>query len=193
VSDRGLSGANTTEATAGLKRPCILYEGEFASGWLRLWSGVGDLAWNTYTWQGRGQLLEISPLSEGDDIVARGMKVTVVASTGIVATALGSFRQGMPGRVYLGFLNAAGALADDPILLFEGRADVQTFERQPDRARVTVAYEDELVDLLRPRIRRYTYEDQLLTDPTDGFFRHITALQDLSIVWGSDLNKEIGD
>jgi hypothetical protein len=193
VTNREISVANEAAVTAAVKRPCILYEGEFASGWLRLWSGVGDLAWNGYTWIGRGQLLEISPLSEGDDIVARGMKVTAAAAVDIVATALGSFRQGATGRVYLGFLDSAWQLEDDPLLLFEGRADVQTFARLPDRALVTVAYEDELVDLLRPRIRRYTYEDQLLTDPTDGFFRHMTALQDLSIVWGSDLNKEIGD
>jgi hypothetical protein len=189
VSNRNLSVATAAAATAALKRPCILYEGEFSSGWLRLWSGVGDLAWNGYTWEGRGQLLEISALSEGDDIVARGIKVTAVASTSIVAAALGSFRQGKIGRVYLGFLDAAGALVDDPMLLFEGRADVPDIERLPDRARVTISYEDELVDLLRPRIRRYTYEDQRLTDPTDGFFRHITALQDLSIVWGADLNR----
>jgi hypothetical protein len=190
---RGLTATNESAVTARTVRPRLLYEGEFGSGWLRLWTGIRELSWNGYTWQGRGALLEISPVSEGDDIVSRGLTVTAAAVVDILAVALGSFRQGLTGRLYLGLFDAAEQLEDEPILLFEGRADVNTFEREADRARLSITYEDELVDLLRPRIRRYTYEDQRLTDPTDGFFRHITALQDVSIVWGSDLNREIGD
>ena len=40
-------------------RPVIFFEGEFASGWVRLWSGLGDVSWNGRTWSGAGSLLGI--------------------------------------------------------------------------------------------------------------------------------------
>lgn len=193
MTDRGLTAANAAALAAQPIRPALLFEGEFESGTLYLWSGVGDLVWDGHTWQGAGGLLKVSSVSEGDDIASRGITVSLTASTSIVSVALGSARQGKPGRLYLGLFDAAGSLVDSPFLLFSGRLDVPEIARGADRCTVSITYEDELVDLLRPRIRRYTYEDQRLTDPTDGFFRHITALQDVSIVWGSDLNKEIGD
>lgn len=185
MSDRALTAAHLAAVTAGTVRPGVLFEGEFASGWLRLWSGIGDLVWSGNTYQGAGELLSVSAVSEGDDLASRGVQVSLTASASIVSAALGSARQGKPGRVYLGLFDAAGALVDDPVLLFEGRLDVPEIARGVDTCTVTIAYEDELVDLERPRIRRYTPEDQALDDATDRGFEFVTALQDLSVVWGS--------
>lgn len=185
MTSRGLSAGNAAQAAASVKRPCVLFAGEFASGWLRLWSGVGDLAWGGYTWQGAGELLEVSALSESDEVVSRGVQVSLTASSSIVSAALGSARQGKPGRVYLGFVDAAGALVADPVMLFEGRLDVPEIEPGTDTCTVTIAYEDELAALDRPLIRRYTPEDQKLDDATDRGFEFVTALQDVSVAWGS--------
>jgi hypothetical protein len=27
-------------------RPVIFFEGQFASGWVRIWSGLGEVSWN---------------------------------------------------------------------------------------------------------------------------------------------------
>lgn len=37
-------------------RPILFFEGEFASGWVRIWSGWGDLDWNDRRWTGVGSL-----------------------------------------------------------------------------------------------------------------------------------------
>ena len=45
--------------TEELVRPCIFFEGVFASGTERLWPGLGEIAWNGQTWQGAGVLMGI--------------------------------------------------------------------------------------------------------------------------------------
>lgn len=62
---------------AQVVRPVLLFEGQFASGWLRLWTGVGDLIWSGQTWTGAGQLLAIGALAETSEIVASGTTVTL--------------------------------------------------------------------------------------------------------------------
>jgi hypothetical protein len=185
MSTRGLSAAQNAALAADTIRPAMLFEGQFATGWVRLWSGLGNFVWGGNTYIGAGEFLSCSTVDEGEGVASRGVQVTLSASASLVSAALGSARQGMPGRVYLALFDAAGALVDQPVLLFAGRMDVPTFARSGDRATITLAYEDELVDLERARIRRYTPEDQALTDPADRGFDFVTALQDVSVVWGS--------
>ena len=38
-------------------RPVIFFEGAFASGPVRLWSGLGEIGWAGQSWSGAGALL----------------------------------------------------------------------------------------------------------------------------------------
>lgn len=184
MSTREIPSAVAAALAESTLRPAMLYEGEFVGGWVRLWTGIGDLAWGGNTYLGSGEFLSCSTVEEGEGVAARGVQITLMAKASLVSAALASARQGAPGRVYLALFDAAGAMIGDPVLLFAGRLDVTSFSRAADRATITIAYEDELVDLERPRIRRYTPEDQALDDPTDRGFEFVTALQDASVVWG---------
>ena len=162
----------------------VLFEGEFASGWVRLWSGVGTLSWDGKSWSGVGTLLGISGIDETNEIRASGLTVSLSGvPSDLLSAALGDARSGKTGRVYLAFFSG-GSIVADPILQFEGRLDVPAIEDGPDTATISISYESELIDLERARERRYTPEDQAIDFPGDLGFDYVAALQDAQITWG---------
>jgi hypothetical protein len=81
---------------------------------VRVWSGVGPITWNGYTWTGIGQLGSISAIDKGWTIKAKGITLTL---SGIDPTLLGEFSLGQPVTVYLGLFNASSLIAS-PITSF---------------------------------------------------------------------------
>lgn len=185
MSDRTLHASTLAALASSTLYPAMMFEGEFVGGWVRLWTGVGDLSYGGNTYLGVGAFLSCSSIDEGEGTASRGVQVSLTATSSLVSAALGSVKQGATGRVYLAFFDNLGVMQGTPVQAFAGRLDVPEISRAGDRCTVSISYEDELVDLERARIRRYTPEDQALTDPTDRGFEFVTALQDASVVWGS--------
>lgn len=182
---RNLPTAFATALDAQVLRPALLFEGEFADGWLRLWSGVGDLSWGGFTWTGAGTLLQVGSLEETQDVVASGSTVTLSGvPVEVVETAINQAEQGAPGRVYLALFDANWALIDNPVLAFAGRLDVPEVADGQGTCSVTISYESRLIDLTTPRELRYTHEAQRLAYPSDRGFEYVTSIQDKEITWG---------
>lgn len=185
MSGRDLAAAMSTAVQAGTVRPAILYEGEFSTGMLRLWTGLGDLVFDGDTYTGGGTLLNFSEIAEKAGIEAIGFSVTLSGmSAATVALALQEVRQGLPGSLWLALFDASGALIADPYLLQRGKFDIDVIDRGPDQCSITASYESQLIDLFRPRERRYTQEDQQLDYAGDVGFQYVPALQDAKLVWG---------
>jgi len=179
----------TTEAQAAFlasaKLPAFFWEGEFNTGTLRLWSGVGPIEWNGHTWSGAGDLAGISPIEETTDVVANGISFSFSGiDPSMIATALGEITQGRPVKLWLGMLQQDGSVIADPSMVFAGRMDVPTIDEGAETSTITLTVESRLVALNTPRIRRWTPEDQKLRDPTDKGFEYINGLQEAEIVWG---------
>lgn len=79
---------------------------------------------------------------------------------------------------------SGGTLVPDPILSFEGRLDVPQFEDSGNTCTISISYESEMIDLERPRERRWTNDDQHRDFPGDKGFEYMADLPDRSIVWG---------
>jgi hypothetical protein len=181
---RDLTAGVITQLQAASVEVGILFEGEFASGWVRLWSGIGTLSWDSKTWTGTGNLLGISGIDETAEVRASGMTVSLSGvPSDLLSAALGDARSGRIGRVYLAFFSG-GSIVADPILQFEGRLDVPAIEDGPETATISISYESELIDLERARERRYTPEDQAIDFPGDLGFDYVASLQDAQITWG---------
>lgn len=178
---RVLPAAFLTALTAKNVRPAIFFEGEFTTGWLRLWSGAGDIVWGGRTWTGAGTLLSIGDIEESRDVVAAGSTVVLTGvPTDVIAVAISQARQGAPGRIYLGLITLASsgaALATDPVILFAGLLNVPAVESGSSRSTVTISYQNRLVDLTRARELRYTDETQRQLFPGDRAFEYVTAIQ----------------
>lgn len=194
MAERGLTSAMLAAIAAKVVRPAIFYEGEFETAgspaFLRLWTGLGEVSWDSdgdgpYTWTGAGNLLAITPIEETTDLKAVGFSVTLSGMpSASIALALASVRQGKPGKLWLGLFDSAGALLADPYPLRRGRFDVAPIEDDGETCTIVASYEDRLIDLERPRDRRYTHEDQQLDYPGDKGFEYVPSLQDMDIPWG---------
>lgn len=182
---RDVTGAVQTALAADKIRLALLFEGEFATGTLRLWTGVGDLSWNGHTWTGAGQLLSASEIRETGDVRATGLTISLsgMPST-LLSVVLQSARQGYGGTVWLALFDAAGAVIADPAITFKGRLDVPSIDEAEDGCTISVSYESRLIDLDRARDRRYTSEDQAIDYPADLGFDYVPSIQDAQINWG---------
>ncbi len=182
---RTLPTAFATALDAAVVRLAILYEGEFASGWLRLWSGVGPLSWNGFTWTGAGQLLSVGTLEETQDVIASGSSVTLSGiPVEVIESAINQAQQGAPGRVYLAVFDPNWVMIDAPVLAFAGRLDVPEVTDGQETCSVTITYESRLIDLQTARELRHTHETQQVLYPGDRGFEYVASIQDREIQWG---------
>jgi hypothetical protein len=182
---RDLTSAMTDAVTGAVVRPIIFFEGEFNSGTVRVFSGIGSITWDGQTWDGGGDLVGISPIPESDRIEAKGVSVSLNAfDSANISLALQELRQGRAGKIWLGFLDDSDAIIADPVLVFAGRLDTADISDDGDAASITVTYENRLIDLKRPRTLRYTDAEQRARNPADGSMRFVEQLVDDEIIWG---------
>lgn len=181
---RDLTSAMQTEVGKTEVAPFYLFEGEFISGFVRAWSGYGNLTWRGVSWTGTGTLLNLSEVAETNETSAQGITVTLNGiPSSLIAVALGEVKQGALGRVYLGFLDGQTVI-NDPILLFSGKLDIPSLSDEGQTAEITITYESRLIDLERPRVNRYTPEDQKRLFPGDLGMDYVPSIQEKKIVWG---------
>ena len=182
---RGLTAGLLAEIIAGSLRPIVFFEAEFSSGTIYVWSGYGDLSWDSKTWSGVGHFMGISPMMDTGTVQAVGVSIALSGiPSSLTSLVYTEARQGKPGTVWLGALDSTGAVVSDPYLSFKGRLDVPTDEDNGDTAKITITYESRLVDLERPRERRFTPEDQAIDYASDKGFDFVAGLQDAQLVWG---------
>jgi hypothetical protein len=181
---------------------------------LHFWTGSYPLEYDGYTYTGASWMLQISDIQEGSDISAKGatMSLTGLPSS-LVDLALDEPYQGRLARIHIGFLNdpvEAGSTlkinATDYLLidatsklgiasnfpttmytLFSGYIDQMTIDQGPESCTISLAVENKLIDLERPRIRRYTDENHQLRYPGDLAFEFVTRLQNETLPWNVDV------
>ncbi len=175
-----------TAVSAAAKAPRLIAEIQTATGWLRLWNGLGDLTFQSNIFSGVGQLAGVSAPEETTDLKSTGL---VFSMTGIQASLLeqsvNAVRQNLPARLWLGFLDmGSGALIADPVFLFEGTCGVPSTEETGETCTISLSAENIMASLKRAREIRYTPEDQANRDDGDKGFDQVAGNQDKSVVWG---------
>lgn len=182
---RDLTAEFIAELKAKSKSIAYFFTGEFATGTVYLWSGLGNIDWNSQTWVGIGNVVQISQIKETGSTRADGVNITLSGiSEETRALALAEARQGKPGTVFIGFIADNGSVVEDPAAAFEGRLDVPTINDGGSDISIIFSYENRLIDLERAREERYTNESQLFNFPTDIGFQYVPSVQDWNGVWG---------
>lgn len=169
----------------------LLAELDFASGFARAWTGVGPLRWGERVFLGTGDLINIGTIEETIEARSSGITLTLSAAamgeqaSMILEAALAEANsfQGRPVRLWLALLADHATLLADPVPLAELRMDTMAIVDGRD-ARITLTAEGELGDLDRPRVRRYTNEDQQSEFPGDRGFEYVPSVQELNFKWG---------
>jgi hypothetical protein len=172
------------EADAGTLHPILLAELDFASGLLRLWSGLGPLVWAGVTWTGGGNLVSVAPAAETVELAAAGARLALNGiDSEIVAIALGEAYQGRPFKLWFGALDPDGTAVADPVPLFAGRMDVMTIDDAGETASIGLTVENRLIALERPKPLRYTAAEQREAYPDDAGLDFVAGLQNREVIW----------
>jgi len=182
---RNLTTAVSNQLSADELQPFFAVKLNFDSGALRLWTGYGEVTVASETYTGGGQFLGISPVEETVEVAARGVTMSLNGiDASLITYALTENYQTRSAKVYLGVISS-GAVVADPYLVFDGRMDVMTIEDNGETANIAMTAESRLIDLERPKLRRYTSEDQKLNHPNDIGLDFVASLQEKEIAWGS--------
>lgn len=151
------------------------------------WTGLGEITLNGNTYTGTGNLLQISQVQETQDIAAKGMTLSLSGiPSALLALALTEPYQGRTCKVYLGFMTSweSPDTSPDTMEIFSGYMDQMTIDEGDETSTISVSVESRLIDLQRPRNRRYTAENQKIRYPSDKGFDFIESLQDQRLSWG---------
>lgn len=180
---RGLTAAALAAATADVVTRTLAVELDFPAGMVRYAGCPQDVVIGGATFAGVGALGSVSAAEESAELRAYGL---TVALTGIprdlVAVALQQAYQGRRATVWDVVLADSGQPVADPIIIFRGRMD--TMEVALDEtATVRVRLENRLTDWDRPRVRRYTNEDQQARHPGDRGLEFVSATSEKELIW----------
>ncbi len=186
---RSLHSDFTTAVQADEINPVLLVKINTTGGDVLVWTGIGNLVYDGDTYVGVGTLGGVSPVDEKTDLTATGVTFTLSGiPSALVSTALGQVQHGRSCQLFLALLNTStSAIINNPYELFSGFTDVTILTEQAETASITIQSENRLIDLERPRIRRYTDEDQKSdsANATDVGFEFVQGLQDKVIMFGS--------
>lgn len=138
-----------------------------------------------FNYLGVGNLASIAPVVETSALQANGLALGLSGvPSDVLAESLGFCRQGLPVRILFGLIDSTGAIIADPTLLFSGRMDTVSVDEGADTALITITAESRIIDMQKPRIRRYTDDDQQRTNPGDLGFEFVPMIQDWNGSWG---------
>lgn len=165
--------------------PIYFVHAEFASGDLRLWTGMGTRTAMGEEWTGVGWLLGFSQVEETIDTHATQLTIGLPANSELVSLMLSSFQKYKPIEIWQGLLSEVdGSLIADPVQVFAGVADVFEIDADPRKPVIRARYSSKMADLERARERRQTHEDQQIDHSGDRFYEFTGPLGDKVTRWG---------
>lgn len=205
---RTLSDGILSVLTAESIQPFFAVQLFFDTQSLYFWTGLGDITVGEITYTGTGQLLQISELEETAEISAKGASITLSGiPSNLLSLALSEPYQGRECKILFGAIDAnrvylideAGdyVLAEDSsridlstgdtsdiVEVFSGYMDQMNIDEGPETSTIALSVESKLIDLERPRVRRYTDQSQQSRFPNDIGFQFVEDLQDKQFNWG---------
>lgn len=182
---RGLSVAALAAVQAEIVGTTKAVELAFDGGTVR-WNGTPNtLTISGNSFLGIGTLGSISAIEEGAELRAYSLTVQVTAiPRDMVSIALNQQYQGRRATVWEVPLDAANQPVASPFIMFRGRMDQMTIALGTT-ATVALRLENRLADWDRPRIQRYTDEDQRSRYPNDAGFSFVSATTEKEFAWPS--------
>jgi hypothetical protein len=180
----------------------------FDTSTLRFWSGLGEAVLDGETYVGSGQVIQVSSVDETLDVSAKGATLTLSGlPSSLLSLALAEPYQGRKCKIYFGIrdneaqflqqedddyiLTETGAYIDTSVPpvnvmaeIFTGYIDQMNIDEGVESSSIAVYVESRLIDLQRPRERRYTSESQKSRFSNDRGFEFVEDLQMKKFQWG---------
>ena len=169
---------------------CMFCRLDFDSGTVFVTSLATNKDWDGQTWLGLGNLGNVEAITEGENVEAYGIALTLTgipiypaADSALMSVMLTENYQGRRVRIWFAPLDESHNVIADPILVFRGRMDAPEIE-VGSVATIKLPCEGRLADLDRLRVGRYTHEDQIARYPGDRGFEFVPQMQQKELYWG---------
>lgn len=164
-------------------QPFFAVEMLLDGGPIRSWTGVGEATIDGNTYTGTGNLLQISSIEETSEIAARGATLTMSGiPSSLISLALQEPYQGRVCNIYFGVV--AGTTYSNLTQIFSGYLDEMNIDEGPETSTIQATVENKLIDLERPRVRRYTSAYQKTKYPGDKGFDYVESIIGQQVLWG---------
>lgn len=191
---RNLTAGFIAAATAASNRPFVLFRGDFSGSSLTLSNLSRDLSWAAQTWLGNGWFAGMEGGDETTEVEAVDMTILLSGvPQSLIALVLGDQKQGALGAIWIGFLDASGAIVADPYLWWKGAYSHAEIDYAPDTPQVRLVYDSPLADMERPREQRWTHDAQQKVDggafAGDLGFQYVKAAANWHGQWGGEKKK----
>lgn len=182
-----------TDIIAEVQKPAVepvwFLDLEWPDGTTYAWTGIGPFTWGGHEYVGVGNFASVGTIPESSDGRANGITLGLSGiPSELIALVLGAGGkyQGRKARLYLGFLNSAGALVNDPpYLRFAGKMDVASIRRDGATADISLTIESRMIILQQSSGRRFTHEDQQIYHPGDLGLEYVAYINtDRKDNWG---------
>jgi len=150
-----------------------------------VWSMVGTLLFGGNAYEGVGSFGTIGAIAESSDGSAVGMTVSLSGIEHSLADeVLNQPYRGVAMMIYLGAVAADFCtVTAPPALIWRGKIDTVTLTDGASLM-ITITGESRMRDQGRPRVRRYTNQEQQERYPGDRFFEFLPSLAEINMVWG---------
>lgn len=167
-------------------RVAFLFNLLFGESPVRLWTGRGDITYNSNIYFGNGWIQEWSGIQESKELSANNFNITISSITETaLSLMLNSTRQNSIGEVYLAIMNESfSALETDPYMLFSGKFDYAEIRENPNNSVAILYYESELIELEKAREWKYTDMQQKAFYPGDRGLEFVDSVAEWSGFWG---------
>ena len=184
---RDATAATLTESQAEVPRPVLFVELDFPSGFVRLNSSDRALSFDpgggVQSFLGAGNLGKITAAGETSELRATGLEMSLSGIPAAFIAAAFERAQGRAANVWLGFLDGSYEVVADPALIFSGLIDDTAIDLG-DTATVTLSVENRIIAWERPKVRRYTNEDQQQRFAGDKAFEFVNPTVEKELLWG---------
>lgn len=178
---RSLSAAMITHFTSQSTAPLFLIDLDFSSGHVRAWTGYGDLTFDSNTYTGVGQLLNISPIQEAQGVVTSSVSLSYTPQAALLSAALGEDHRGRPGVIYFGAW-ANDALVADPVVYFRGFMEPMTIHDAGTTGRIDLNLINKL-SRFSPKPIRVNNQAQQSRYSGDLGLEFVPSIQEKKFTW----------
>lgn len=184
---RNLTTNHKTQLTSKVKRVGLLVEIDYTPTPVLLWTGRGNVSWDSKTWQGIGDLGSISVITEKVGIRAGFVKLTLNGVPSVaIGRALDDAQQNRSVKVWVATFTESGgvwSVVADPNRMEWGDTDVHEVIEDEGRYSIELMVETPLSRLQLLSVVRATSEDQHRHFPDDTFFDFAQQVAEKPFFW----------
>jgi hypothetical protein len=181
---RTITDAALAALLAPTVQPVYMVAMQFTSGTKYMWTGVGTVAWDGFDWEGQGDFLGVSSITQTNELSAEGISISLSGiNPGDVSSAISDVATYLTVDVYLGFLSG-GAIIANPVHCFSGHLDVPTLQDDGDTATLSITAENDLILLKKSSMMRYTNDCQQIFYPLDVGFQYVPFVMQWNMAFG---------